>query len=278
MNNWPADLVPPPVPVMRGLVTGRAGCAGAGVVCAIPGPRASAVRPAPSPGRTVSAASGARAVVRIRPDPGARRRMWTISRPGARPDRRAGMWRRAPALPVMRTRLGQTWRRRPTRRMGMPITPANRRRRDPRRNGDRRTDHAGTGRRERHDDRHRGEARRPPAARQLHRAFSVFLFDEQGRLLLQRRALGKYHSPGVWSNTCCGHPYPGEPPFVAAARRTVEELGLAPVAAAPRRAPSATTTPTRPPAWWSRSSTTSSSGWCGPRCARTPRRSARPPS
>jgi isopentenyl-diphosphate Delta-isomerase len=63
----------------------------------------------------------------------------------------------------------------------------------------------------------------------LHRAFSVFLFDERGRLLLQRRALGKYHSPGVWSNTCCGHPYPGEPPFVAAARRTAEELGAAPV-------------------------------------------------
>lgn len=62
----------------------------------------------------------------------------------------------------------------------------------------------------------------------LHRAFSVFLFDRQGRLLLQRRALGKYHSPGVWSNTCCGHPYPDEPPFVAAARRTAEELGVAP--------------------------------------------------
>ncbi|WP_431041362.1 isopentenyl-diphosphate Delta-isomerase [Streptomyces sp. P1-3] len=62
----------------------------------------------------------------------------------------------------------------------------------------------------------------------LHRAFSVFLFDDSGRLLLQRRAPGKYHSPGVWSNTCCGHPYPGEPPFVAAARRTGEELGVAP--------------------------------------------------
>ncbi|MFE6867056.1 isopentenyl-diphosphate Delta-isomerase [Kitasatospora sp. NPDC057692] len=62
----------------------------------------------------------------------------------------------------------------------------------------------------------------------LHRAFSVFLFDRQGRMLLQRRALGKYHSPGVWSNTCCGHPYPDEPPFVAAARRTAEELGVAP--------------------------------------------------
>ena len=67
----------------------------------------------------------------------------------------------------------------------------------------------------------------PPG--RLHRAFSVFLFDDAGRLLMQRRALGKYHSPGVWSNTCCGHPYPGEPPFVAAARRTVEELGAAPV-------------------------------------------------
>ncbi|MER5884826.1 isopentenyl-diphosphate Delta-isomerase [Streptomyces sp. NPDC001941] len=63
---------------------------------------------------------------------------------------------------------------------------------------------------------------------QLHRAFSVFLFDEAGRLLLQRRALGKYHSPGVWSNTCCGHPYPDEAPFAAAARRTHEELGVSP--------------------------------------------------
>ncbi|MBT2364525.1 isopentenyl-diphosphate Delta-isomerase [Streptomyces sp. ISL-10] len=62
----------------------------------------------------------------------------------------------------------------------------------------------------------------------LHRAFSVFLFDERGRLLLQRRALNKYHSPGVWSNTCCGHPYPGEAPFAAAARRTYEELGISP--------------------------------------------------
>ncbi|MER8013814.1 isopentenyl-diphosphate Delta-isomerase [Streptomyces griseoluteus] len=62
----------------------------------------------------------------------------------------------------------------------------------------------------------------------LHRAFSVFLFDERGRLLLQQRALGKYHSPGVWSNTCCGHPYPGESPFAAAARRTHEELGVSP--------------------------------------------------
>ncbi|MFB6850646.1 isopentenyl-diphosphate Delta-isomerase [Streptomyces sp. NPDC056373] len=69
-------------------------------------------------------------------------------------------------------------------------------------------------------------AHQPPG--QLHRAFSVFLFDEYGRLLLQQRALGKYHSPGVWSNTCCGHPYPGEAPFAAASRRTFEELGASP--------------------------------------------------
>ncbi|MGP3982357.1 isopentenyl-diphosphate Delta-isomerase [Streptomyces sp. KR80] len=66
----------------------------------------------------------------------------------------------------------------------------------------------------------------PPG--RLHRAFSVFLFDTSGRLLLQQRAPGKYHSPGVWSNTCCGHPYPGEAPFAAAARRTAEELGVSP--------------------------------------------------
>ncbi|MFD7401515.1 isopentenyl-diphosphate Delta-isomerase [Streptomyces sp. NPDC059866] len=69
-------------------------------------------------------------------------------------------------------------------------------------------------------------AHQPPG--QLHRAFSVFLFDDYSRLLLQQRALGKYHSPGVWSNTCCGHPYPGEAPFAAAARRTYEELGASP--------------------------------------------------
>ena len=62
----------------------------------------------------------------------------------------------------------------------------------------------------------------------LHRAFSVFLFDPYDRLLLQRRALTKYHSPGVWSNSCCGHPYPDESPFVSAAGRTVTELGVPP--------------------------------------------------
>jgi isopentenyl-diphosphate delta-isomerase len=61
----------------------------------------------------------------------------------------------------------------------------------------------------------------------LHRAFSAFVFDAAGRMLLQRRALSKYHSPGLWSNTVCSHPGPGEPTDAAASRRLVEELGFA---------------------------------------------------
>ena len=60
----------------------------------------------------------------------------------------------------------------------------------------------------------------------LHRAFSVFLFDEQGNMLLQRRALHKYHSPGLWSNACCSHPRPGEETIMAAERRLDEEMGI----------------------------------------------------
>lgn len=60
----------------------------------------------------------------------------------------------------------------------------------------------------------------------LHRAFSVFLFDSAGRWLLQRRALDKYHFPGLWSNTCCSHPAPGESTAAAARRRLQEELGI----------------------------------------------------
>jgi len=60
----------------------------------------------------------------------------------------------------------------------------------------------------------------------LHRAFSIFVFDEGGRLLLQQRADDKYHSGGLWSNTCCSHPRPGEPPLDAARRRLPEELGF----------------------------------------------------
>jgi isopentenyl-diphosphate delta-isomerase len=60
----------------------------------------------------------------------------------------------------------------------------------------------------------------------LHRAFSVFIFDGEGRLLLQKRARGKYHSGGFWSNTACGHPRPGEPTAAAARRRLREEMSL----------------------------------------------------
>ena len=61
---------------------------------------------------------------------------------------------------------------------------------------------------------------------ELHRAFSVFVFDEQDRLILQQRALGKYHSGGLWTNTCCSHPRPGEALADAAARRLREEMGI----------------------------------------------------
>lgn len=59
-----------------------------------------------------------------------------------------------------------------------------------------------------------------------HRAFSVVLFDAAGRLLLQQRASLKYHSPSLWTNSCCGHPRPGEPTAAAAARRLREEMGI----------------------------------------------------
>lgn len=60
----------------------------------------------------------------------------------------------------------------------------------------------------------------------LHRAFSIFIFDPHSRLLLQQRADTKYHSPGLWSNTCCGHPREGETTIEAARRRLHEEMGL----------------------------------------------------
>jgi len=67
------------------------------------------------------------------------------------------------------------------------------------------------------------QAHRAPV---LHRAFSVFVVDESGSMLLQRRAAGKYHSAGLWSNACCGHPRPGEPVLAAAGRRLQEEMGI----------------------------------------------------
>lgn len=60
----------------------------------------------------------------------------------------------------------------------------------------------------------------------LHRAFSIFIFDDTGRTLIQRRAMTKYHSGGLWANTCCGHPRPGESIAAAASRRLMEELGF----------------------------------------------------
>jgi isopentenyl-diphosphate delta-isomerase len=60
----------------------------------------------------------------------------------------------------------------------------------------------------------------------LHRAVSVCLFNTDGRWLLQRRALKKYHSPRLWSNSCCSHPRPDETVEVAASRRIAEELGV----------------------------------------------------
>lgn len=60
----------------------------------------------------------------------------------------------------------------------------------------------------------------------LHRAFSVFVFNNEGKLLLQQRALHKYHSGGLWTNTCCSHPKPGEQTIDAAHRRLQEEMGF----------------------------------------------------
>ncbi len=60
----------------------------------------------------------------------------------------------------------------------------------------------------------------------LHRAFSVFIFNSRNEMLLQQRALHKYHSGGLWSNACCSHPIPGEETKIAAERRLQEELGF----------------------------------------------------
>lgn len=79
------------------------------------------------------------------------------------------------------------------------------------------------------DDRAIGAAPKLAAHREglLHRAVSVQLRDHSGRLLLQKRHVGKYHSGGLWSNTCCSHPRPGEDTAAAAQRRLLEEMGIA---------------------------------------------------
>lgn len=60
----------------------------------------------------------------------------------------------------------------------------------------------------------------------LHRAVTVYVFNSRQELLLQRRASDKYHCGGLWSNTCCGHPYPHESTRDAAERRLREEMGM----------------------------------------------------
>ena len=60
----------------------------------------------------------------------------------------------------------------------------------------------------------------------LHRAISVFIITSNGEWILQKRALNKYHSNGLWTNTCCSHPYPGESAIDAANRRLIEEMGI----------------------------------------------------
>jgi isopentenyl-diphosphate delta-isomerase len=79
------------------------------------------------------------------------------------------------------------------------------------------------------DDREIGTAEKLEAHRSgaLHRAISVIIWDSAGRLLLQKRAAGKYHSGGSWTNACCGHPRPGEDVHEAALRRLQEEMGFA---------------------------------------------------
>lgn len=60
----------------------------------------------------------------------------------------------------------------------------------------------------------------------LHRAVSVLVFNEKGEWLIQKRATSKYHSGGLWTNTCCSHPYPNETSLDAAERRLKEEMGM----------------------------------------------------
>ena len=60
----------------------------------------------------------------------------------------------------------------------------------------------------------------------LHRAFSIFIFNSKNELLIQQRAQGKYHSGGLWTNTCCSHPLPKMDLVECAKQRLLEEMGL----------------------------------------------------
>jgi isopentenyl-diphosphate delta-isomerase len=78
------------------------------------------------------------------------------------------------------------------------------------------------------DDRQTGTAGKMEAHHKglLHRAVSVFITNSRGEWILQRRALDKYHSKGLWTNTCCTHPHPGETAEESARRRLSEEMGI----------------------------------------------------
>lgn len=80
-------------------------------------------------------------------------------------------------------------------------------------------------------DNETGTAEKMQAHREglLHRAFSVFIFNDKGEMLLQQRAHGKYHSGGLWTNACCSHPRPNEETLEAAHRRLNEEMGISDV-------------------------------------------------
>lgn len=78
------------------------------------------------------------------------------------------------------------------------------------------------------NDEHLGSMEKMEAHRKglLHRAFSIFIFNDKKEMLLQQRAVNKYHSGGLWTNACCSHPRPGEETINAAERRLFEELGF----------------------------------------------------
>jgi len=78
------------------------------------------------------------------------------------------------------------------------------------------------------DDNELGSMEKMEAHRKgvLHRAFSVILFNSKGEMLLQKRSSGKYHSAGLWTNTCCSHPKPNESMETAIHRRLKEEMGI----------------------------------------------------
>ena len=77
-------------------------------------------------------------------------------------------------------------------------------------------------------DKQIGEEEKIKAHREakLHRAFSILVFNEKGEWLLQKRAATKYHSPGLWANTCCSHPRPGKDLLAEARKRLQEEMGF----------------------------------------------------